>query len=605
MINQRLITHPNPEPLVPPPRKGAKQRHHPPPPRPSLPLRTASRLSVFPGGDAILAPGSTARIASDPGRLLYTLGRPPGPLMEAEAGEGTGEGGPATASAAAMEARGKTKRDGVMKEVIRLERESVIPILKPKLVMKLAYLIERDNDRAEFMKLCKRVEYTIRAWYLLQFDDLMQLYALFDPVNGEKCLEQQGLTFNELDTLELNFLTYIFQIMEKSNFKLLSDKEYEVAQSGQYLLNLPIKVDESKVDSKLLTKYFEAHPHEHLPASANKYIIFRRGIGIDRTTDYFFMEKVDVIISRAWRSLLRVTRIDRLFSKKRVLSKKDTKKTDEINDDVEEPDLYVERVRLERMELSIKNLLRKMTIQEPTFERMIVVYRKASTESNKPDRAIFVKHFKHIPMADMELVLPEKKNPTLTPMDWVTFIISAVIGLVTLISSLEMPKADIWVVTAIVSGLIGYCAKIYFTFQANMVTYQNLITKSMYDKQLDSGKGTLLHLCDDVIQQEVKEVIISYFILMEQGKATVQESFDLSGLVAKLLEDLDLRCEQLIKEEFGIECNFDVVDAVKKLEKLGIVSRDSIGRILCVPLKRANEIIGTTTEEMVIRAQQA
>ncbi|CAD6253725.1 unnamed protein product [Miscanthus lutarioriparius] len=448
---------------------------------------------------------------------------------------------------AAAEAMKKAKKDGVVKEVIRLERESVIPILKPKLVMKLSYLIERENDRAEFMKLCKRVEYTIRAWYLLQFDDLIQLFSLFDPVNnGEKSLEQQGMTSNELDTLELNFLTYLFQIMEKSNFKLLSDEEYEVAQSGQYLLNLPIKVDESKVDSKLLTRYFREHPHDNLPAFANKYIIFRRGIGIDRTTDYFFMEKVDVIISRVWRSLLRIT--------------------------------------------SIKNLLRKMTIQEPTFERMIVVYRRASSES-KPDRGIFVKHFKHIPMADMELVLPEKKNPSLTPMDWVTFLISAVIGLVTLIGSLEMPKADIWVVTAILSGLIGYCAKTYFTFQANMVGYQNLITKSMYDKQLDSGRGTLLHLCDDVIQQEVKEVIISYYILMEQGKATVQ--------------DLDLRCEQLIKEEFGMECNFDVVDAVKKLEKLGIVSRDSIGRILCVPLKRANEIIGTTTEEKVMRAQQA
>jgi hypothetical protein len=35
--------------------------------------------------------------------------------------------------------------------------------------------------------------------------------------------------------------------MKKSNFKLLSDEEYEVAQSGWYLLNLPIKVDESKV----------------------------------------------------------------------------------------------------------------------------------------------------------------------------------------------------------------------------------------------------------------------------------------------------------------------------------------------------------------------
>jgi hypothetical protein len=52
------------------------------------------------------------------------------------------EGGtPATAAAEAMEATGKAKNDGVVKEVIRLERESVIPIIKPKLVMKLAYLI--------------------------------------------------------------------------------------------------------------------------------------------------------------------------------------------------------------------------------------------------------------------------------------------------------------------------------------------------------------------------------------------------------------------------------------------------------------------------------
>lgn len=84
-----------------------------------------------------------------------------------------------------------------------------------------------------------------------------------------------------------------------------------------------------------------------------------------------------------------------------------------------------------------------------------------------------------------------------------------------------------------------------------METYQKVITQFMYDKQLDSGKGTLLHLCDDVIQQEVsvwililclgkylisdneyltwsyvrfqvKEVIISFFILMEQGKATLK-----------------------------------------------------------------------------------
>lgn len=33
------------------------------------------------------------------------------------------------------------RKDGVAREVIRMEREAVIPVLKPKLVMKLAYLI--------------------------------------------------------------------------------------------------------------------------------------------------------------------------------------------------------------------------------------------------------------------------------------------------------------------------------------------------------------------------------------------------------------------------------------------------------------------------------
>ncbi|KAG6477450.1 hypothetical protein ZIOFF_066705 [Zingiber officinale] len=194
--------------------------------------------------------------------------------------------------------------------------------------------------------------------------------------------------------------------------------------------------------------------------------------------------------------------------------------------------------------------------------------RVEDSTGNNPDRGIYIKHFINIPMTDMELVLPEKKNPSFTPMDWVKFLISVVLGLVTLVGSLEMLKADIRVAIAILSG---------FMFQQNLTTYQNLITKSMYDKQLDSGKGTLLHLCDDVIQQEVKEVIISFFILMEQGKMPI--------------DVLDNQRERLIKEEFDEECNYEVEDAVQKPEKLGIAARDSVGRIYCVPLKQANKTI--------------
>ncbi|XP_040370843.1 uncharacterized protein LOC112186323 isoform X2 [Rosa chinensis] len=386
--------------------------------------------------------------------------------------------------------KGKGKKD-----IIRLERESVIAVIKPRLIMTLTNLIEQSSDRTEFLKLCKRVEYTIRAWYLLQFEDLMQLYSLFDPVHGAQRLEQQKLDDEEIDVLEQNFLMYLFQVMEKSNFKIANNEEIEVAASGQYLLRLPIVVDESKLDNRLLKKYFEGHPTEDIPDFADKYVIFRRGIGLDKTTGWFFMEKVDIIIARFWKYLLQITKLDKFF-------KKPTPKKRDSESHTDEDDFFVERIRLENMELSVQTLLLKNTIQEPTFERIIVVY----------------------------------------------------------------------------------------SFQQNLAQYQNLITQSMYEKQLDSGRGTLLHLCDDVIQQEVKEVIVSFYMLMEQGKAT--------------LPDLDKWCEDLIKEQFNDDINFDVDDAVKKLEKLGIVTQDTLGRYSAVGLKRANEIIGTTTEEVVLKVKQ-
>jgi hypothetical protein len=77
---------------------------------------------------------------------------------------------------------------------------------------------------------------------------MMELFALFDPVHGAQKLQQQNFSTEEVDTLEQNFLTYFFQVMQKSNFNILSDDEVELAHSGQYLLNLPIKVDEAKVN---------------------------------------------------------------------------------------------------------------------------------------------------------------------------------------------------------------------------------------------------------------------------------------------------------------------------------------------------------------------
>lgn len=97
----------------------------------------------------------------------------------------------------------KIKMKEKKKDVIRLEREAVIPILKHKLTTALSlhfgllsflpfhffyiYLFllfiklyifynhspAENGEREEFLRFCQRVECTIRAWYHLHFEDLM------------------------------------------------------------------------------------------------------------------------------------------------------------------------------------------------------------------------------------------------------------------------------------------------------------------------------------------------------------------------------------------------------------------------------------------------
>lgn len=51
-------------------------------------------------------------------------------------------------------------------------------------------------------------------------------------------------------------------------------------------------------------------------------------------------------------------------------------------------------------------------------------------------------------------------------------------------------------------------------------------------------------------------------------------------------QDLDRKCEELILEQYTENCNFDVDDAIHKLEKLGIVHKvkdiPSFPPILCL-----------------------
>lgn len=84
-------------------------------------------------------------------------------------------------------------------------------------------------------------------------------------------------------------------------------------------------------------------------------------------------------------------------------------------------------------------------------------------------------------------------------------------------------------------------------FQKNLVAYQSLITQSVYNKQLDSGRGTLLHLCDEVIQQEVSifsfsKLLLWMFIICFVPKFlfSVRRETEASRFLVKFLIKVDI-----------------------------------------------------------------
>ena len=69
-------------------------------------------------------------------------------------------------------------------------------------------------------------------------------------------------------------------------------------------------------------------------------------------------------------------------------------------------------------------------------------------------------------------------------------------------------------------------------------------------------------------EQECKEAFLAYYFLRTQATASTQAQ-------------LDRRIEPWLKENFGVVVDFEVEDALAKLERLGLLERD--GAQLSVP----------------------
>uniref|UniRef100_A0A6N2LB14 Uncharacterized protein n=1 Tax=Salix viminalis TaxID=40686 RepID=A0A6N2LB14_SALVM len=148
---------------------------------------------------------------------------------------------------------------------------------------------------------------------------------------------------------------------------------------------------------------------------------------------------------------------------------------------------------------------------------------------------------------------------------------------------LSSPSAIFLDVVAI-TALIIYVTRVALGYKQTWDRYQLLVNKTLYEKTLASGFGSVHFLLDASEQQQYKEAILAYAILLK----------DTNGQVT-CHRNVGDDCERFLYDVFKVKVEMPVEEAMNTLVRLGLVTETPIGgrrtRLQVVPCEKAHEIL--------------
>ena len=108
---------------------------------------------------------------------------------------------------------------------------------------------------------------------------------------------------------------------------------------------------------------------------------------------------------------------------------------------------------------------------------------------------------------------------------------------------------------------------------------QQALSDNLYFKNLDNNAGVFYHLIDTAEEEEFKEAVLAYYFLLTAKDPMTKK-------------ELDHRIENWLAEKWDCHIDFEIGDAVNKLQRLNLIQQDA--EILqSVPLSEAKQQLDT------------
>ena len=241
----------------------------------------------------------------------------------------------------------------------------------------------------------------------------------------------------------------------------------------------------------------------------------------------------------------------------------------------------------------IGGLWRLEEVKVPIYRRLVFMVKLRTHKKHPPHvdtASIYLKAFKDVPKLDLEMLLPGARLETpkfqrlkmsgsfLGGLGFLIWKIWA--ELLELLNTFVFGQGGlIW---APIAALFGYGYKQYYGYSTMRQTYHLLLTESLYYQNLDNNSGVLTRLLDEAEEQECREVLLGYFFLWRYAPP--------QGWAAEQLDDyIELYLEGAVK----LKVDFEIGDALAKLERLKLVQKEGT-MYRAVPLDKALERLDWT-----------
>jgi Protein of unknown function (DUF3754) len=112
------------------------------------------------------------------------------------------------------------------------------------------------------------------------------------------------------------------------------------------------------------------------------------------------------------------------------------------------------------------------------------------------------------------------------------------------------------------AALIGFLMTQWVKYERRSLKYQKQITDNVYFRNINNNAGIFDYIIGAAEQQECKEAFLAYYFLLTATAPLEQAR-------------LDARVEDWLKKNFGFDIDFEVDDAIGKLERLGLLNREA------------------------------